>query len=157
MYLTSALASVLSLALFSTSLLLGGEDEAGLPWLALAAASCFVFAVNLGVQPLPILMASELYPAEHRAFCKVMNKKCSAFSESAPHMQGLSRSLTFLLTVASLKLFPLLESGLQLSGTFLLYSGVLVAGLPLVMWTMPETKDVNIAEINNIFRRHVRV
>ena len=71
-------------------------------------------------------------------------------------MQGLSRSLTFLLTVASLKLFPLLESSLQLSGTFLLYSGVLAAGLPLVMWTMPETKDVNIAEINNIFRRHVR-
>ena len=75
----------------------------------------------------------------------------------SPHVQGLSRSLTFLLTVASLKLFPLLESGLQLSGTFLLYSGVLAAGLPLVMWTMPETKDVNIANINNIFRRHVRV
>ena len=67
-------------------------------------------------------------------------------------MQGLSRSLTFLLTVASLKLFPLLESGLHLSGAFLLYSGVLVAGLPLVMWSMPETKDVNIGQINNIFR-----
>ena len=155
MYLTSALASVLSLALFSTSLLLGGEDEAGLlAWLAFAAASCFVFAVNLGVQPLPILMASELYPAEHRAFCKVMKKKVFSFLEisSSLHMQGLSRSLTFLLTVASLKLFPLLESGLHLSGTFLLYSGVLAAGLPLVMWTMPETKDVNIGQINNIFR-----
>ena len=83
MYLTSALASVLSLALFSTFLLLGGEDEAGLlAWLALAAASCFVFAVNLGVQPLPILMASELYPAEHRAFCKVMKKVFSCFEIS---------------------------------------------------------------------------
>ena len=90
MYLTSALASVLSLALFSTSLLLEdqqGEDEAGLlPWLALAAASCFVFAVNLGVQPLPILMASELYPAEHRAFCKVMKKKVFSSFEISPSL-----------------------------------------------------------------------
>ena len=85
MYLTSALASVLSLALFSTSLLLGGEDEAGLlPWLALAAASCFVFAVNLGVQPLPILMASELYPAEHRAFCKVTKRNVFSILEICP-------------------------------------------------------------------------
>ena len=90
MYLTSALASVLSLALFSASLLLEdqlGEDEVGLlPWLALAAASCFVFAVNLGVQPLPILMASELYPAEHRAFCKVMKKE--VFSPSLHMCRG---------------------------------------------------------------------
>ena len=86
MYLTSALASVLSLALFSTSLLLGGEDEAALPWLALAAASCFVFAVNLGVQPLPILMASELYPAEHRAFCKVMKMEVFSFLEISPSL-----------------------------------------------------------------------
>ena len=66
-------------------------------------------------------------------------------------VQGVSRSITFLLTVISLKLFPLLQENLNLSGTFYLYFGVLVFGLPLVMWILPETKDVPIACINDIF------
>ena len=40
---------------------------------------------------------------------------------------------------------------LNLSGTFYLYFGVLAFGLPLVMWILPETKDVPIAHINYMF------
>ena len=68
-------------------------------------------------------------------------------------VQGVSRSLTCLLMVVSLKVFPLLEASLHLSGAFYLYCGVVLAGLPLVMWILPETKDVPISQINNMFIR----
>ena len=79
MYLASAAGTVLSLAVFATILLLGdhlaawhtGLSQATLSWLSLAAACSLVFSVNLGVQPMPLLMSSELYPADIRAFCKV--------------------------------------------------------------------------------------
>ena len=64
----------------------------------------------------------------------------------------MSRSLTCLLMVVSLKVFPLLEAGLHLSGAFYLYCGVVVAGLPLALLALPETKDLSIHQINNLFR-----
>ena len=64
----------------------------------------------------------------------------------------MSRSLCCLLIVISLKLFPLLASALELSGTFYLYGIIVLTGLPLVMWVMPETKDLSIHQINNLFK-----
>ena len=80
MYLASAAATVLSLAVFASLLLLGdhlaawhtGLGQATLSWLSLASACGLVFAANLGLQPLPLLLSSELYPPELRAFCKVI-------------------------------------------------------------------------------------
>ena len=54
--------------------------------------------------------------------------------------------------VISLKLFPVLSASLQLSGTFYLYGILVLAGLPIVMMTLPETKDLSIHQINNLFR-----
>ena len=79
LYLASALGSILSLATFSTILLLSehlsdwelGIPQTALSWLSLVSACCLVFSVNLGVQPMPLLMSSELYPSDLRAFCKV--------------------------------------------------------------------------------------
>ena len=80
MFLVSAICSGFSLVMFSSILFIsekgqnldvGGGDEL-LSWMSLLAASLFVFSVNLGVQPLPILMSSELYPSTTRAFCKVV-------------------------------------------------------------------------------------
>ena len=79
MFLVSALCSGFSLVMFSTILLISeneqnidiGSSGEFLSWMSLMAASMFVFSVNLGVQPLPILMSSELYPSTSRAFCKV--------------------------------------------------------------------------------------
>ena len=64
----------------------------------------------------------------------------------------MSRSLTCLLMVVSLKVFPLLEASLHLSGAFYLYCGVVLAGLPLALLALPETKDLSIHQINNLFR-----
>ena len=64
----------------------------------------------------------------------------------------MSRSLTCLLMVVSLKVFPLVEASLHLSGAFYLYCGVVLAGLPLALLALPETKDLSIHQINNLFR-----
>ena len=66
--------------------------------------------------------------------------------------QGLSRSLCCVLIVISLKLFPLLATSLQMSGTFYLYGIIVVVSLPIVMRVMPETKDLSIHQINNLFK-----
>ena len=74
LYLLSGSCTALSLALFSTTLLLEDkltESHSVLTWLSLASASCLVFSVNLGLQPMPILMSLELYPSDIRAACKV--------------------------------------------------------------------------------------
>lgn len=64
----------------------------------------------------------------------------------------MSRSLCCLLIVISLKLFPVLASALELSGVFYLYGIIVLAGLPIVMAVMPETKDLSIHQINNLFK-----
>ena len=56
-----------------------------------------------------------------------------------------------MLIVLTLKMFPLLVSSLKMSGCFFLYCGVVVVGLPLAMFTLPETKDLSLSQINKIF------
>ena len=83
MYLASAVGTILSLALFSTSLLVSDHlttwqipiSQNVLSWLSLVSTSGLVFAANLGVQPLPLLLSSELYPPDMRAFCKGISRK----------------------------------------------------------------------------------
>ena len=63
LYLASALGTILSLATFSTILLLSehlsdwelGIPQTSLSWLSLVSACCLVFSVNLGVGPMPYL------------------------------------------------------------------------------------------------------
>ena len=105
LYFLSGLATILSLAAFSTVLLLSDSlthrqlliidntknswdlelkyflpifpitgcrsSQSLLTWLALVSASCLVFSVTLGLQPMPLLLSSELYPPDLRAACKV--------------------------------------------------------------------------------------
>ena len=85
LYLASALGTILSLATFASILLLSdhlrdwdlGIPQTTLSWFSLISACCLVFSVNLGVQPMPLLMSSELYPSDLRAFCKVRTNKNS--------------------------------------------------------------------------------
>ena len=82
LYAVSSCGTILSLSFFATILLLsdhvdswridGSEDL--LNWMSVVSACVLVFCVNLGVQPMPLLMSSELYPSESRAFCKVRMK-----------------------------------------------------------------------------------
>ena len=99
-----------------------------------ASACLLVFSVQLGVQTLPMLLSGELFPSEVRAFCK-----------------GLTRSFACVCLVISLKAFPVFEEKLELYGTFYLFSGVLLVGLPLVFWSVPETKDLGLESIQYYF------
>ena len=56
-----------------------------------------------------------------------------------------------MLIVLTLKMFPLLVSSLKMSGCFFLYCGVVLVGLPLVMLCLPETKNLSLSQINQIF------
>merc|ERR1711971_449950 len=79
-------------------------------------------------------MTSELFPAEVRALCK-----------------GAARSLTCVLILVSLKIFPLLEQTIHLFGTFYFYGAVVLLLLPIIMKVLPETKDQDLTEIHRIF------
>jgi hypothetical protein len=79
LYLFSASATILALCSFATSLLLGHHIghwnlqnlQEVINWSSVISACILVFSVNLGVQPMPLLMSSELFPADVRAICKV--------------------------------------------------------------------------------------
>ena len=46
--------------------------------------------------------------------------------------------------VLSLKFFPLMEEKLALYGTFFLFAAILTISLPVVYFTLPETKDLGL-------------
>ena len=79
LYLASACGTIISLAMFATILLLSDHladwqvpiPQTTLTYLSLVSACTLVFSVNLGVQPMPLLISSELYPPDLRSFCKV--------------------------------------------------------------------------------------
>ena len=79
LYLASAIATIISLAAFGTTLLFAThlqhwhleEQEVIIDWSSVIFGCILVFCVNLGVQPMANLMTSELFPAEVRALCKV--------------------------------------------------------------------------------------
>lgn len=47
----------------------------------------------------------------------------------------------------SLKMYPVLQSILELSGTFYLFAGCMTVSLPLVYYLLPETKDLGLEMI----------
>ena len=81
-----------------------------------------------------MLLSSELFPSEVRAFCK-----------------GLSRSNAGIMLVLSIKFYPAMQEKLTLSGAFFLFAAILFVSLPIVFWTLPETKDLGLEQIRNYF------
>ena len=79
LYSLSAAGTVFSLAMFATILFISDHlnswhlesSEDLLNWSSVVSACVLVFSSNLGVQPMHLLMSSELFPAEVRALCKV--------------------------------------------------------------------------------------
>ncbi len=96
----------------------------------MCVACLLVFAVQLGVQTLPFLLSGELFANDVRAVCK-----------------GLTRSVTCVLLIVSLKLYPVLQAALNVYGTFLLFAICMAASLPFVYCMLPETKDLGLEMI----------
>ena len=79
MYFTSMILTIISLLLFSTFSYListSGRQErvSSLQWGSLLSSCLLVISVQLGVQTLPLLLSGELFPADVRATCKVIQQ-----------------------------------------------------------------------------------
>ena len=85
---------------------------------------------------IPCIVLGELFPSEVRAFCK-----------------GLTRSFSCILLVLSLKFFPVLEFSLTFYGTFYFFAAVLILSVPVVYFTVPETKDLGLEQIQHYFTK----
>jgi len=108
--------------------------ESVFQWGSLVAVCLLVFSVQLGVQTLPLILSGELFPSDVRATCK-----------------GLTRAITCIFLVLSLKLYPALEANMQVFGTFFMFSAVLLIFSPIVYFILPETKDVGLEMIQKFF------
>ena len=79
LYLMSGIGTLVSLVLFATTLLFSDgiySVQVEIPirylhWLSVVSTCFIVFFSNLGIQPMPLLMSSELFPSDIRALCKV--------------------------------------------------------------------------------------
>jgi hypothetical protein len=55
--------------------------------------------------------------------------------------------------VVSLKFFPVLESNLTFHGTFYFFAAILTLSVPVVYFTVPETKDLGLELIQHYFTK----
>jgi len=108
--------------------------ESVFQWGSLVAVCLLVFSVQLGVQTLPLILSGELFPSDVRATCK-----------------GLTRAITCIFLVVTLKLYPALEANMHVFGTFFMFSAVLLIFSPIVYAILPETKDVGLEMIQKFF------
>ena len=114
-------------------------------------SSCFLaFSVQIGIQSMPHLLSGELYPGDFRAKGK-----------------SLSRAITCLFIMLSLKLYLPLKDYLSDCGVFFFYSCIIILSVPplyfeniciignfrrLSNWFyMPETKGVSLRDIEHFF------
>ncbi|XP_022836097.1 facilitated trehalose transporter Tret1-like [Spodoptera litura] len=98
------------------------------------------FSVSLGMVPLPSVIAGEVFPLEYRSL---------AGSISQASVAG-----TMFLV---LKTFPGLVDSIGITGTYLVYAGLLTYCLFVIMFLMPETKGRTLQEIEDGYRGGVVV
>ncbi|XP_049881512.1 facilitated trehalose transporter Tret1-like [Pectinophora gossypiella] len=104
-------------------------------WIPVLLINLHIFTVATGMVPLPSVIAGEVFPLEYRSI-------------------GGSISIISVATVSFLvlKTFPALIDSLGLSGTYVLYSGM-IAYFLIVMWfLLPETKGRTLQEIEDEYK-----
>ena len=89
-----------------------------------------VFCLQLGIQTIPYLLSSELFPNDSRARCK-----------------GIIRGISAVFSFTMLKFFPYLEDFFGLYGSFWGLASVLLLLLPIIFLCVPEAKDVELDEV----------
>ncbi|XP_063390076.1 facilitated trehalose transporter Tret1-like [Cydia fagiglandana] len=104
-------------------------------WIPGILVSLQVLSFAIGMIPLPSVIAGEVYPLQYRSLAGSVSIVASAAS-------------IFLV----LKTFPGLISGVGLQGAYLLYTGVIVAGLVVVLFLLPETRGRTLQQIEECFR-----
>ncbi|XP_063630336.1 facilitated trehalose transporter Tret1-like [Cydia splendana] len=104
-------------------------------WIPGILVSLQVLSFAVGMIPLPSVIAGEVYPLQYRSLAGSVSIVASAAS-----------------ILLVLKTFPGLISGIGLQGAYLLYTGVIVAGLAVVLFLLPETRGRTLQQIEECFR-----
>ena len=125
-------------------------------WMTLLSSCFLAFSVQLGVQSMPHLLSGELYPKEIRAKGK-----------------SISRAITCVLFMITLKLYLPLKNTITEYGVFFFFAGVTMMSVPLIYFKslcknqddptqssnwfyMPETKDIPLEDIQYLFIKRTK-
>ncbi|XP_063390038.1 facilitated trehalose transporter Tret1-like [Cydia fagiglandana] len=104
-------------------------------WIPGILVSVQMMALSLGMQPLPAVIAGEVFPLQNRGLAGSI---------------GLVTQCLSVLIV--LKAFPGLLSTMGLEGTYAVYSGVIAACLAVAWVLLPETSGRTLQQIEEHFR-----
>lgn len=103
-----------------------------LKWIGPTILILYNLFTNIGIVPVCYAITGEIFPLEYRGI-----GSCAS---------GLI--FTILLS-ANLKLNPVMLKNFGIHGTFLVYNAFVAAGLLYLYYTLPETKDRTLQEIEN--------
>ncbi|KAJ8707547.1 hypothetical protein PYW08_010799 [Mythimna loreyi] len=109
-------------------------------WIPGILLNVHIFSCSVGMVPLPSVIAGEVFPLEYRSL---------AGSISLASVAG-----TMFLV---LKTFPGLVESVHITGTYLVYAGLLTYCLVVIWFLLPETKGRTLQEIEDEYRGVVAV
>ncbi|XP_076098671.1 proton myo-inositol cotransporter-like [Mytilus galloprovincialis] len=103
-------------------------------WMCLLGLSLYLITFSPGIGPLPMTINSEIYPLWARS-------TCMAIASSANWLFSLVISLSFLTLTDSVGAY----------GTYWLFAAVVVLGFIFLFFTLPETKDKKLEDVESLF------
>ncbi|CAG7732317.1 unnamed protein product [Allacma fusca] len=101
-----------------------------LDWIPLTCVLFFTLFFSIGIGPISWLMVGELFPLEYRNFGG-----------------ALSTSFSYACAFAAVKTYVDINNHIGLYGAFWIYSAVSIAGLFFVCCVVPETRGVELEEM----------
>ncbi|XP_048003629.1 facilitated trehalose transporter Tret1-like [Leguminivora glycinivorella] len=104
-------------------------------WMPGILKSVQMMSVSMGMQPLPGVIAGEIYPLEHRSISG-----------------SIGLTMLSLSAFAVLKSYPSLISGIGLEGAYFLFSGIITVCLMVAWMVLPETSGRTLQEVEDHFR-----
>lgn len=104
-------------------------------WIPGVLVNLQVLSVAVGMVPLPSVIAGEVFPLQYRSLA------------GSTSLIAIS-----IATFLALKTFPGLISSVGLQGTYVLYAGIIIAGLVVAWFLLPETRGKTLQQIEEHFR-----
>lgn len=113
---------------------LPNADENQFLWLPLTLLLGSAYFAHIGIRLIPWMLIGEVYPVSVRSGAS-----------------GMSSGIGYIFGFLSNKLFLGMVATLTLPGTFWFYSGVAFVGCIIFYFTLPETENKSLLEIENYF------
>lgn len=104
-------------------------------WIPALLINLQFFTVATGMLPLPNVIGGEVFPLEYRSIGG-----------------SISLATTSLCFFAVLKTFPGMVASVGITGTYIIYAGLLTYCLVVILALLPETKGKTLQQIEEEFR-----